>query len=168
MRNQDRQAGIGLLELMLSSVIISVLMLSILSYYRASQGSQKINQAVQMLGYLLIACEDWLSTYHSFTPNNVGGKNFTINIRSLVEQGKLPSNFCSHSDCTENVANPWAGSVVLYAKDSNHVEMILSGLPKQSSGKAICQQIHSLLKHKVSSDYSNALQGECRLTYSGT
>lgn len=163
---RDLQKGIGLLEIMLSLMILSVLMLSILSYYRISNNAQKVSHAVQMIGGLIVASEDWLSTHHSFTKvASLQGKELSISIRTLVEQGKLPQSFCTNQDCTENNANPWGGAITLSPKDSRHVEIVLSGLPGDSAGKGICQQMSDLLKDKVSSDCSKSLEGEYKATY---
>lgn len=148
---------------MLSLLVLSVLMMAVLSYYRVSNTSQKVSSAVQMIGGLLVASEDWMGTYHSFT--HARGKDSAISIRSLVDQGKLPQSFCSNMQCTENQANPWGGAIMLSPKDNSHVEIILSGLPASAVGKGACQQISDLLKDKVLSDCSKSSEGEYRATY---
>lgn len=97
-----RQAGIGLLELMLSLAIIAILLVMATRYYGIASRSQRVNQGVAQVGSLEGAVATWRGSKTSYTG---------VTIPILGDQGLLSS---AEYDGT-NLYDPWGGKVGLAA-----------------------------------------------------
>lgn len=110
--------GIGLLELMLSLLIIAALIFLVTRYFTTTSENLKVSQAEEMINTLASA------SYHFLE----GQPNFkTVSLTQLSQLGLIPATFLSKN------ANPWQGSVeVKPSSDDSKVVIILSGVPSTS------------------------------------
>ena len=85
-----RQKGIGLLELMLTISILSVMLILSVAYYQSVSSSQKITQANAMIADIYAASKDYVKTPDA---NKLG--------LIVLETSGLLSNYYTY--------NPWGG-----------------------------------------------------------
>jgi prepilin-type N-terminal cleavage/methylation domain-containing protein len=94
--NFKRQAGISLLELMLSLAIIAVVLTMATRFYTQANQNQNLNNAVSMVNGIVAAT-------HTYRLNvSTTGKP---TITELITAGQLPSDFGG--------TNPWGGAMTL-------------------------------------------------------
>lgn len=111
-----KQRGIGLLELMLSLAIISILLVMATRYWIVSNRSSQVNRAVAQLGALQGAINQW-KTGNPSTPPTFTDLN---NIGAL-----------SNMDYQNNaVTNPWGGSVTLSSNTDGSVTINMEQVPE--------------------------------------
>ena len=110
-----KQRGIGLLELMLSLAIISVLLVMATRYYRTTKQNQQVNDAIAQVQAMVAASENWV----------IGRNDFTgISLANLIASGNLPDG---------SQFNPWhAQNTVRKASNPNHIIIAMNGLPQSA------------------------------------
>ncbi|CAM4424080.1 MAG: hypothetical protein LEGION0398_MBIBDBAK_00418 [Legionellaceae bacterium] len=107
-----KQRGIGLLELMLSLAIISILLVMATRYYKSADQGQKISNAISLITGIAGAGAQYLSTH----PNeNI--KNTAV----LVDDHFLPDNF-------RDVKSPWGTPIKVEGK-GGQVTITIEGVP---------------------------------------
>ncbi|CAM4389775.1 MAG: hypothetical protein LEGION0398_MBIBDBAK_01153 [Legionellaceae bacterium] len=94
----QRQRAIGLLELMLSIAIISVLLLMSIRYYSSLKYQERLTQASTMVRDIISAASSWGAANPNFE---------NISIEQLINVNLLPPNYGK---------NPWAGTVQVSPK----------------------------------------------------
>lgn len=117
--------GIGLLELLLSLALISILLLSAARYFATANHAQQVNEAVKMLGAITIACDG----YQSMKGNYEG-----ISVKALTDRDLLPRSFKDGTNI-----NPWHGNITIDSDAGNSVEIIFNDV---SSGD--CQNLSDM------------------------
>lgn len=95
--NRNKQRGIGLLELMLSLAIISVLLVMATRYYKSADQGQKVNNSISLITGIAGAAAQYVNAHPDTT---------ALTIDTLVDQNYLPANF-------KGLKNPWGGDVQL-------------------------------------------------------
>ncbi len=105
------QRGIGLLELMLSLAIISVLLVMATRYYKAADQGQKISNAISLVSGIAGAAAQYLSTH----PGQ------EVSLKVLVESNYLPNNFLT-------ITSPWGTALELSGKGT--VTVTMKAVPK--------------------------------------
>lgn len=92
---KQNNKGIGLLELLLSLVIISVLLTVAFRFFKPTNLSQRSNEAIDMIQAVATAEQRWMMTNNE-NPGDV--------LQTFVERGFLPESFL-------NAKNPWGGDL---------------------------------------------------------
>lgn len=114
-RISKKQVGIGLLELTLSLVVISILLIGATRYYQNTQNAQQVNETVNVLQTVLTGAENWKWMYKSYND---------ISITHLVETGLVPKDF------EEEKATPW-GSITVESQGEDQVKLTVTNIPEK-------------------------------------
>lgn len=95
MRRLSKQAGIGLLEIMLVLALIAIILVLVTSYYQVANRTRLVNSGYQDLQVVTTACHSWWNDH---------SKNFKdlTTIDTLIEKGYLNKEYKK---------NPWGGEV---------------------------------------------------------
>lgn len=119
--NIVRQAGIGLLELMLSLAIIAVLLIMATRYYSSAHSNQQISQAVDQFTSIAGAVRNWRvdNPFEAVSGLTVG---------KLNTDGYLPSSITSTS-------NPWRGSTTLKNQGGAKFTIEMTNVPAETCDK---------------------------------
>lgn len=114
-----KHLGIGLLELMLSLAIISVLLVMATRYYRVARQGQQVNDAISEIHAIIAACENWITGGQSdFTELSANG------VKKLIDNGYLPEG---------SEKNPWHGSILVGAGENpNQVKITMNNIPAKA------------------------------------
>jgi len=112
---RHNQRGIGLLELMLSLAIISVLLLMATRYYKSADQGQKVSNAISLITGIAGAGAQYLSTHPKEKPTD-------LNLQVLTNDGYLSKEFSTMS-------NPWGGTIKVSGSDAGLVTITLEGVP---------------------------------------
>lgn len=106
-----KKRGISLLEIMLSLVIISLLLVMATRYYGLVRLQQQTNDAAGEIQAIRAAAERWL----------VGHTDYTgISVSALQQLNLLPQNFAT---------NPWGDAVTVTASGGNAFKITLKKIP---------------------------------------
>ncbi|MAZ39533.1 MAG: hypothetical protein CMF49_05375 [Legionellales bacterium] len=116
MKLRKKNAGIGLLELMLSLAIIAVLLIMATRYYSSASDAQKIQASVDMINAVRAAVGNYVA--------GEGVPSSPPSITTLVASGYLPESFGSTSTAVET-SNPWGSSIATNPSGSNGFEVLL-------------------------------------------
>ncbi|QLH43968.1 MAG: prepilin-type N-terminal cleavage/methylation domain-containing protein [Coxiellaceae bacterium] len=105
--------GIGLLELMLSLAIISVIIIMATRYYDMAHLSRRVNDTVSMIQTLRSASERWLVSHPDYAD---------ISVENLQERNLLPSDFGK---------NPFGGDITIESGNdaNNQIEITVTKIP---------------------------------------
>lgn len=127
MRKRNKQAGIGLLELMLSLAIIAVLIISATRYYLTARSANSVKDGIELLTAFYSAGESWLESHDTFTGDMLA---------SFIADNSVPADADK---------NPWGG--VVTAKQGAtpttlHVEF--QGVPQGD-----CQNLRYKISQKI-------------------
>ncbi len=127
-----KQAGIGLLELMLSLAIIAVLLIMATRYYQAARLSQQVNDAISLTSAIAGASQNWV----------LGQGNFTgISFAALKKQGLIPAGIA------DNAANatPWHTALDLASTtDGSKIVITLNQIPQEA-----CYSLETKLQGQI-------------------
>jgi type II secretory pathway pseudopilin PulG len=159
--------AVGLLELMLTLMIIGVILALGTAYYYNAQTSNAVNLAMQNAQGL----------YGAFTKciadNGSTNANTTCSISQMVSQNYLPSMYQpSSADCTANdetctsSANPWGGSMLvalipspskLCSTDTSpYVQVTITAIPQKACMQLVGRLTQSFTTGQCISDPSCA------------
>lgn len=129
----QKQKGIGLLELMLSLAIISVLLVMATRYYKSARQNQQVNDAISLSQAIIAASENWV----------IGKNDFTgISVTELINKGYLPRG----SD-----KDPWhSPTVVTIGSNSNQLKITMQGLPVEA-----CRSLAEKLNNQTAEPSAN-------------
>ena len=104
MRDLNSNKGIGLLELMLSIIVITAIVLGATKYYLVAREAMKVTQAQEIINSVAEAAYKWVEG----SPNWSG-----LSMDELVTQkGLLPSRYLGKID-------PWGGAEVQVSSDED-------------------------------------------------
>ncbi len=143
----QKQRGIGLLELMLSLLVIAALIFLVTRYFTTTSESLKVSQGEEIVNTLTKA------SYH-FLEGQPDFKN--ISLSQLTQLGLIPNTFLLAN------ANPWHGSIdIKPSSDNSKVVIILNGLPITS-----CNNLVEKLQQQ-GTDLQCSGQGDA-VTFQGT
>ena len=136
-----QQQGIGLLELMLSLTVLSIMAVVVMVYFQPAFRNEKVTTANAMLAKIYTASSDYAkSSQYKTTP---------LSIASLIENEYLP-NYYSH--------NPWGGEVSAHLEKGNQLTVTLTGIPTKT-----CSLLNSRLVDR--SEASSCKNMELVVTY---
>lgn len=120
---KQNNKGIGLLELLLSLVIISVLLVVATRFFKPTNLSQRSNEAIDMIQAIATAEQRWLMTNNE-APGDV--------LKTFVERGFLPDSFL-------NAKNPWGGDMKVTWNEADkekhlgpYVQIVMPNLSSQA------------------------------------
>lgn len=100
MKIKKRQTGFGLLELMLSMVIVALLLIMATRYYQSARSNARINQGVSLVASIVNAANNMA----------IGTGNYkTVNATAVVPY--LPSN--AQGSDQKSIVDPWGGAVTV-------------------------------------------------------
>lgn len=116
--------GIGLLELMLSLLIIATIILLTTRYYSTTAENLRVTQAVEMINNISNAGYKWVQG-----KNNFAG----ITINTLTDAQFLPVDYSS------STANPWKGRIELMSSNDSS-KLIIRMYNLNPSGCAALKQ----------------------------
>ncbi len=126
--------GISLLELLLSLALIAILLVMVTRFYESTQGSQRTNDAVEILQHLVAASDKWFALYKSYQKTGNGD----IGLVKLTGLGWIPQNFMLAN------ANPWGGAINVEPEDSSHVKFTLAEVPAKD-----CLNLQELMQKEL-------------------
>ena len=122
-----KQRGIGLLELMLSLAIISILLVMATRYYKAARQAQQVNDAISLVQAIAGATANWVI--------GEDGYSSLQSIDTLVNQGYLP---------TGSQRDPWQGKTEVIGA-GNTVKVTLGDVPY-----AACLSLQKKIQNEIS------------------
>jgi len=104
MRNLNSHRGIGLLELMLSIIVITAIILGATKYYLVAREAMKITQAQDIINNVANATYKWVE----------GASNFhDLTLQKLIDNGLLPGKY------GQSGISPWGGNIELRPKQGD-------------------------------------------------
>lgn len=112
---KQHKNGIGLLELMLSLIVISGLLVGVTRYYTLTQREQHVNVAAGLIQSIRAACDRWRVGHETYEGIS--------SLQDLVDRGYLPDVY------DNNPTNPWGGSIEVSAVDSEHIKIRFTDIP---------------------------------------
>ena len=121
---KTKQSGIGLLELMLSLVIIVSLILVATRYFIPTRESFRVNEAINMLRGGINASDAWWNMYKTYMPS----KTNVISNQALANVDLLPERFETQKD----TINPWSGKFEISAKSATQVQFEMDNIAPKS------------------------------------
>jgi type II secretory pathway pseudopilin PulG len=114
-RNQHQQRGISLLEVMLSLVIVTLLLLMAMRFYQSARQGQQVRDGIALVDGIIAGYAN-LSMNPAMNSNNL--------LTDMINYGYLPD------DAT---MNPWNGAVeASKGATPNQIKITLNGLPDKS------------------------------------
>ncbi len=116
---KSKQLGIGLLELMLSLAIISVLLVMATRYYQVARQGQQVNDAISEVQAIIAAGENWVTGGNDdFASLNDNG------LSKLIQNCYLPKG---------SNKNPWHGVTQVHAGDNpNQLKITMNSIPSKA------------------------------------
>lgn len=130
--NKRRQRGIGLLELMLSLAIISVLLVMATRYYKSARQNQQVNDAISLVEAIIAASENWVIERDDYNG---------INISDLITAGYLPRG--SNKDAWHGTATVSSGM------NPNEITITFAGVPP-SACLSLAYKLNNQTSHPAS------------------
>lgn len=129
-----RCRGVGLLELMLSLIVIVSLLFLATRYFKTADESLRVSRAESMMNTITAASYKWLEGNPNFATTD-------FNIQQLVTLSLLPKNYGDGMGI-----NPWGGDISVCDANSSgntaHVRIILYNIPHKSC-RSLKEKIHS-------------------------
>lgn len=120
---RKKQAGIGLLELMLSLAIIAVLIIMATRYYQSTRQSQLVSQAVDQVNAVISAVGNWRVGVSGYTGQDAAGNG--LSYETLYGQGYLPKVWGT----TSATASPWSSDMSISPVSATSYTIVFSGIP---------------------------------------
>lgn len=114
-----RCRGIGLLELMLTLIVIAAILFLVTRYYNITQESLRVEKAVTMSTNIVNGTHQWAETVTSISP---------ISIQKLIDADLVPASYAN--------GNPWGGDLEVYAPafpGDYFFTVYMSGIPAAAS-----------------------------------
>lgn len=143
---KKKQQGIGLIELMLTLLVIVFITLAVTRYFQVTNENLKVTQAEEMINNIVDASYQWLRGNPDFS---------TINLNTLQNSGFLPISYNT---------NPWKGTIVIGpSSDNSKVNVQMSSLPVAS-----CQNlVEKMQKYSPDANCAFMTIGTQTATFSG-
>lgn len=120
-KSNSKILGISLLEVMLSVIVITAILVASIRYYTLAQENARIARAVEMLNNVATASFKWVEGQ-----NQIGFDGITI--AKLADSGLLPQIYKTE---TETI-NPWRGKLAADPAANNSVIITLGNVPPSS------------------------------------
>ena len=121
-----KQAGISLLEVMLSLSIIAIILVMATRYYFLASNAQRVNQTRQQIATIIAGVQLWKES-SSATYAGLGANG----IQTLIDAGDLVKT-ADYDSSTGNLFNPWARPVTLTATSSGQSATIATTVGNMS------------------------------------
>ena len=132
-----RQAGIGLLELMLSLTVIAVLLVVVLQWYPKLERSRKVHATVEMVQLAQAATVRWRAL-----PRPMANDGMGVSVSRFIQMGLLNDHWR---------LSPWgqAWRLQSMAGHDRYVQVVIPGIPQ-----GLCRYMAVLLAQQhVASGY---------------
>jgi len=100
MREPNSSRGIGLLELMLSILVITAVILGATKYYLVAKEATRVTQAQEIINNVAEAGYQWVEGQSDFSG--------MTGVAVLIKAGLLPNSY----DIGKNIS-PWGGNVIV-------------------------------------------------------
>lgn len=121
MRNLNSHRGIGLLELMLSIIVITAVILGATKYYLVAKEAMRITQAQEVVSNVGAAAYKWVEGYANFSKFPTQKDE----IGTLVTAGLLPGKY------NQPGISPWGGKLIT-SSDADALRVGFAGLPTKA------------------------------------
>lgn len=105
---KQRSTGIGLLELMLSLLVIAIIIFTATKYFTLTSENLRVAQAGEMVNNITDASYKWSQGQPDFT---------NVSIQALNLSGFLPNDYDK---------GPWPGSTISIAPDSTKQKIVIT------------------------------------------
>lgn len=136
--------GIGLLELMLTLIVITAILFAATRYYRITSESARVERAVSMTTNIVNATHQWAETVPNL--NN-------LSLQKLVDAQLIPYDYLK--------GNPWGGALNFHYIGSNTFQINMNGILPGTS----CESLREKMQKYVSeSTYRCQKQGNGKYT----
>lgn len=113
MRKMKDQTGFGLLELMLSMVIVALLLIMATRYYQSARSNARINEGVSLISSVINAA------------NNIAiGTGDYSGVNNTAIAAYLPSNAQSGG----NLVDPWGGNLTVDGSSKTSLTITMNSL----------------------------------------
>ena len=151
--NKKTQQGIGLLELMLTVLVIVSILFIATRYFKTASSQSKVSQAVSQIKVLTKASYQWVEGEHSFVEPDA------VSVKNLVNNGFLDTRFLLQN------SNPWHGGYLLAPdeKNKNRVVVSLANIPIKS-----CEALIEMLRDTGSGLACRRSSGSLKYVFVGT
>ncbi len=114
-----KQAGIGLLELMLAMAIIAILLVLSIQYFQSAKNSQLLNAGTEEIQDI-IAIVQGMSDPSAYDAENMN--------KAIILSGSLPEQY--YTKGTGNISSPWATSLIVsYDKSADKATITGDDMP---------------------------------------
>lgn len=122
MKTKKRQAGFGLLELMLSMVIVALLLIMATRYYQSARSNARVNQAVSLVATMVSAA------------NNIAlGSGGYANVTAAGLYPYMPVS--AQKGDSNTIVSPWQGAVTTASPTDKSFQINFAGLPQNDCHK---------------------------------
>ena len=122
----EKQEGIGLLELMLSLAVIAMLLIMATRYYATAHMGEQVNTGAGIVQALTGAAAQY----------EAGQGNYSgISLGELFDFGLVPQDICNSSTACNGTltSNPWGGGITVTPTNSNaQIVISLTDIPLQA------------------------------------
>ena len=118
------QKAIGLLELMLSLAVISVLLVIGIRYYQSVKYQQQLTITATLVKDIISASSSWGAAYPDYQK---------LSLQTLIDVNLIPTTYTK---------NPWGGDVDVRQADGDphHIKIILADIPEDRRNQ-ICSTL---------------------------
>lgn len=138
-----RSRGIGLLELMLTLLVLAAILFSATRYYKITQENLRVEQAVTMVSNTITAAHQWSESVTDTTG---------LTLQTLINAGLVPPSYAK--------GNPWGGKF-LVSWVNYLLTLRVNGIPRQESCVSLREKMQNYFN-------PNHLNPECVRTGGGT
>jgi len=138
------QKGIGLLELMLTIIVITAIILSATKYYLVAKEEMKISQAQDIVNNVAQAAYKWVEGRPDFT---------NLSLDDLINNGLLPGKYSGN-------IGPWGGKITLSLDTGKNLMLQFSNL-----GTATTTSRCAVLYNKYKDDSQSSVWADTNCTF---
>ena len=124
LKMKKRQTGFGLLELMLSMVIVALLLIMATRYYQSARSNARVNQAIGLIGSIVSAANG---------VSLANGNYSTISDSTLIPY--LSPNFVSGTGKNQTIQDPWGNTVTVTSNGATNFTIALASIPTDDCTK---------------------------------
>lgn len=125
----NKQAGISLLEVMLSLSIIAIILVMATRYFFVASNNQNINKVRRQVGTVVAALQEYRNQHANYTG---------VSVDKLITDGFVPqNNEVSGSAGSYVLNNPWNNSITVTPTASNSGAKVSTDLQSASDCSAV-------------------------------
>ncbi len=148
-----KQAGISLLEVLLSLGIIAITLVMVLQYFGSATSTQKLNTVRNIIGVDVSAIQLWGSQHGTFSDLD--------SMDTLIQKGYISSNTknvsCDNKSTSCRQLTPWQQEVSVSQGGGNSSQIILNiPLPTTNLCNAIQESFNDMVPNGATCSDNNA------------